>query len=126
MTKAITGRASVQVYHMQWIGESKNNKVKHLRWMMLDRSGENTTLIREWHVQGKNMTWKMPQRHYNQPKLQDRNLEFDSEDKEIDLFHHVVRDQGTTFLTEEMNCENDQDQEGIRDRETIKIREKLE
>ncbi|KAA6364951.1 MAG: hypothetical protein EZS28_039522 [Streblomastix strix] len=96
MPKAITGRASVQVYHTQQIGKSLNN-------------------------QKKNMFQRMTQRHYNQPKQQDRNLEFDSEDIEIDLFHLVERDQGTTFLTEEMNRENDQDQEGIRDRETIKV-----
>ncbi|KAA6392914.1 MAG: hypothetical protein EZS28_011562 [Streblomastix strix] len=59
-------------------------------------------------------------------KQQYKNLEFDSEDIEIDPYHHAIRDLDTTPVTEEVNRENDQDQEVIRDRETTKVQERLE
>ncbi|KAA6353541.1 MAG: hypothetical protein EZS28_050932, partial [Streblomastix strix] len=68
----------------------------------------------------------MTQRHFNQPKQHDKNLEIDSEGIKIDPYHCVKRDQSTTHLIEKVNQENDQDQEFTRDRETIKVQEKLE
>ncbi|KAA6368714.1 MAG: hypothetical protein EZS28_035757, partial [Streblomastix strix] len=59
-------------------------------------------------------------------KQQDKNSEIDQEDIEIDPYHRATRDQDMTPLTEEANRENNQDQETIRDREIIKVRQKLE
>ncbi|KAA6359815.1 MAG: hypothetical protein EZS28_044658, partial [Streblomastix strix] len=55
-----------------------------------------------------------------------RNLEIDSADIEIGLCHRITRDQDMTLLTEEVIRESGQDQEVIRDRETVKIQEQLE
>ncbi|KAA6330821.1 MAG: hypothetical protein EZS28_053451, partial [Streblomastix strix] len=66
---------------------------QHLRWMKLKRFGKNTTLIQEWQVQRKSMTQKTTQRHYNQPKQQNKNLEINLEDREMDIYHRMTRDQ---------------------------------
>ncbi|KAA6371389.1 MAG: hypothetical protein EZS28_033085 [Streblomastix strix] len=77
-------------------------------------------------MQRKSKTQKTTQRHYYQPKQIDKSFEIDLEEIEIDPYHRATRDQDKTPLTEEVNRENDQDQEIIRDRETIKVQEKLE
>ncbi|KAA6396870.1 MAG: hypothetical protein EZS28_007601 [Streblomastix strix] len=58
--------------------------------------------------------------------LQDRNLQIDLEDIEIDPYHHVTRDQDMTLQTEAVNRENDKDQGVIQNRETIKVQKKQE
>ncbi|KAA6403173.1 MAG: hypothetical protein EZS28_001299 [Streblomastix strix] len=88
---------------------------QHLHQMKLKRSGKNTTLIQEWQVQRKSMTQKTTQRHYNQPKQQNKNLEINLEDRDIDLYHRMTRNQDMIPMTEEVNRENEQDQEVIRD-----------
>ncbi|KAA6374589.1 MAG: hypothetical protein EZS28_029885 [Streblomastix strix] len=75
---------------------------------------------------GQSMSQKTSRRHYNQPKQHGRNLEIDSEDLEICPYHRATRNQDMTLLTEEVSQENGQDQEAIRDREIIKVQEKLE
>ncbi|KAA6396585.1 MAG: hypothetical protein EZS28_007895 [Streblomastix strix] len=39
------GRALVREYRTQQTGESQNNNVEHLQWMILEHSGENITQI---------------------------------------------------------------------------------
>ncbi|KAA6396579.1 MAG: hypothetical protein EZS28_007894 [Streblomastix strix] len=72
------------------------------------------------------MIQRMTQKHCNQQKQRDINLEIDSEDIEIGPCNLTTRDQDMILLKEELNQEYDQDQEGIQDRETIKVQEKLE
>ncbi|KAA6387578.1 MAG: hypothetical protein EZS28_016899 [Streblomastix strix] len=73
-----------------------------------------------------NSIQKMTQRQYSHPKQQDKNLKIDQEGIEIDLSHGAIIYQDMTPLTEEANQKRDQDQVAGRDRETIKIHEKLE
>ncbi|KAA6329878.1 MAG: hypothetical protein EZS28_053565, partial [Streblomastix strix] len=39
----------------------------------------------------------MTQKHYNQPKQQDENLEINLEDIETDPYHHTAKDQDMTL-----------------------------
>ncbi|KAA6371530.1 MAG: hypothetical protein EZS28_032943 [Streblomastix strix] len=126
MMKVNTGRDLVRVYHMRQIGECPNNKGCHPEWKKRKRSGESINLSQMQHEQEENMTQKMTQRHYNQPKQQNKNLKIGLEDIVIDHYHNAAREKSMTNLTKEANQENDQDQKVIQDRETIKFREKLE
>ncbi|KAA6367851.1 MAG: hypothetical protein EZS28_036625 [Streblomastix strix] len=72
------------------------------------------------------MIRKTIQKHYNQQKQRDENLEIDSEDTETGPYHHTIRDQDMILQTEEIIQENDQSQVVIQDLEIIKVQKKLE
>ncbi|KAA6360369.1 MAG: hypothetical protein EZS28_044104 [Streblomastix strix] len=72
------------------------------------------------------MIQKTTQKHYNQPKQQDKNLEIGSEDIKTGPNLHITRDQDMTRPTEEVNREKEQDQGVILDLKNIRVQEKLE
>ncbi|KAA6356821.1 MAG: hypothetical protein EZS28_047651, partial [Streblomastix strix] len=74
----------------------------------------------------KNIIQKTTQKHYNQPKQQDKNSEIDSKDTEIGPYHHTTRDRDMNLMTMATNREKDRDQEVIQERENTIIPERLE
>jgi hypothetical protein len=72
------------------------------------------------------MIQKTTQKHYNQRKQREGNLEINLEETEIDLYHHIVRDRDMILLTEAANQGKDQDQEAIQGLKNTKVQEKLQ
>jgi hypothetical protein len=72
------------------------------------------------------MIQRTTQKHYNQQKQRDGNLEINSEEAEIDPYHHIARDRDMILLTGAANQEKDQDQEATQGLENTRVQEKLQ